>query len=122
LQNIISHLKVYFLFFNIEDNVAALQPGSPAAAPSHQARRVFCSMLFTVPYNGRLKTILFSGFKILREKICETRKLESIHEKYFVERNNEDRKPDQKKIESEKTRVYAQKLFALTEPEPEPQP
>jgi ribosomal protein S21 len=32
--------------------------------------------------------------KSLQKKIHETRKLESIHEKYFAERKNEDRKPD----------------------------
>ncbi len=36
------------------------------------------------------------------QKIRETRKLESIHEKHFVEQKSEGRKPD-------KTRVYAQK-------------
>ncbi len=40
------------------------------------------------------QTILFSGFKNPYKKIRETRKLESIHEKHFVERKNEGRKPD----------------------------
>jgi hypothetical protein len=40
------------------------------------------------------------------QKIRETRKLESIHEKHFVERKNEGRKPD--KTQSENTQVYAQ--------------
>ncbi len=39
------------------------------------------------------KIILFSGFKNPYKKIRETRKLESIHEKHFVEWKNEDRKP-----------------------------
>jgi hypothetical protein len=39
-------------------------------------------------------TILFSGLKNPYKKICEIRKLENIHEKNFVERKNEGRKPD----------------------------
>ncbi len=39
------------------------------------------------------KIIFFSGFKNPYKKIRETRKLESIHEKHFVEWKNEDRKP-----------------------------
>ncbi len=38
------------------------------------------------------KTILFSGLKNPDKKICERRKLESIHGYHFVERKNEDRK------------------------------
>jgi hypothetical protein len=53
------------------------------------------------------KTILFSGFKNSLKKICETSKLESIHEKHSVERKNEGRKPDKTRVE--KTLVYAQK-------------
>jgi len=34
------------------------------------------------------QTILFSDFKNPYKKIRETRKLESIHEKHFVERKN----------------------------------
>jgi hypothetical protein len=40
------------------------------------------------------KTILLSGFKNSYKKICETRKLESVHEQHFVEQKNEGRKPD----------------------------
>ena len=67
-------------------------------------------MLFTVPSTGGFQRKTYSSLvlKILTKKLRETRKLESIHEEHFVERNNEDRKPD-KKFESEKTRVYAQK-------------
>ncbi len=32
--------------------------------------------------------------KILTIKVCETRNLESIHELHYVERENDDRKPD----------------------------
>jgi hypothetical protein len=39
------------------------------------------------------KTTLLLGFKNTK-KICETRKLEYIHEKHFVEQKNEGRKPD----------------------------
>ncbi len=39
------------------------------------------------------KTTLFFGFKNTK-KIRETRKLEYIHEKHFVEQKNEGRKPD----------------------------
>jgi hypothetical protein len=46
------------------------------------------------------KTRFYYGFA--NKKIFETRKLESIRQQNFVERKNEDRKP-------EKTRVYAQK-------------
>ncbi len=42
------------------------------------------------------KTKLFSGFKNPYKKISETRKLESVHEKHFVERKNEGRKTRQK--------------------------
>jgi hypothetical protein len=41
-------------------------------------------------------------FLKIRTKIHETRNLESLHESHFVERKNEDRKP-------EKAQVYAQK-------------
>jgi hypothetical protein len=41
------------------------------------------------------KTILFSGFTNPYKKIRKTRKLESIHEQYFVKRKNEGRKPDE---------------------------
>ncbi len=40
------------------------------------------------------KTILLSRLKNLYKKICETRKLKSIHEKHFVEQKNEGRKSD----------------------------
>jgi hypothetical protein len=40
------------------------------------------------------KTIPYSGFKTPYKKIRETRKLESIHEKHFVEQKNEGRKLD----------------------------
>ncbi len=53
------------------------------------------------------KPILFSGLKNPYKKIRETRKLESIREYHFVERKM--RVENQKKLESEKTRVYAQK-------------
>jgi hypothetical protein len=44
-------------------------------------------MLFALFSTGGFKkTILFSGFKNPYKKICETRKLKSIHEKHFVER------------------------------------
>jgi hypothetical protein len=58
------------------------------------------------PFYWRIlkKTTLFFGFKNTK-KIRETRKLEYIHEKHFVEQKNEDRKPQ--------IRVYAQ------EPRPE---
>ncbi len=62
--------------------------------------RVFCTMLFTAPSS------LVS--KIHCTKSTKQRKLESIHEKHFVERKNEGRKK-QTKLESEKTRFYAQK-------------
>jgi hypothetical protein len=47
------------------------------------------------PFYWRIlkKTILFFGFKNTK-KIRETRKLEYIHEKHFVEQKNEGRKPD----------------------------
>jgi hypothetical protein len=52
---------------------------------------------------------LYSSFNNpLGKKIRETRKLEYIHEWHFKERKNEGRKPD-KKLKSEKTRVYAQR-------------
>ncbi len=58
------------------------------------------------PFHWRIltKTIFFSGFKNPFKKIPETRKLKSIHVQHFVEQKNEGRK-----LESEKTRVYAQK-------------
>jgi hypothetical protein len=40
------------------------------------------------------KNYTFFGFKNPYKKICETRKLESILEKPFLERENEGRKPD----------------------------
>ncbi len=52
------------------------------------------------PFYWRIfkKAIVYSSLirvlKILTKKIRETRKLESIHEQHFVERKNEDRKPD----------------------------
>jgi hypothetical protein len=46
--------------------------------------------------------ILFSGFKNPYKKIRETRKLESVHEKHFVEQKNEGGTKRQK-LESEKT-------------------
>jgi hypothetical protein len=51
--------------------------------------------------------MIFSGFKNPSKKICETRKLESVHEYNFVERKM--RVENQTKLESEKIRVYAQK-------------
>jgi hypothetical protein len=63
--------------------------------------KVFYSMLLTVPsiLVDFKKTILFSGFKNPYKKIHETRKLESIHEQHFIERNNR----------VEVSRFYAQK-------------
>jgi hypothetical protein len=46
------------------------------------------------PFYRRILKKLFSGFKNPYKKIPETRKLENIHEKHFVERKNEVRKPD----------------------------
>ncbi len=40
------------------------------------------------------KTILFSGSKNPYKKSALTRKLKSIHEKYFVERKNKGKNPD----------------------------
>jgi hypothetical protein len=55
-------------------------------------------MLSAVPSSLLLvvlkKTILFFGFKNLYKKIRETKKLESIHEYHFVERENKGRKLD----------------------------
>ncbi len=55
--------------------------------------KVFYSMLLTVPsiLVDFKKTIPFSGFKNPYKKIRETRKLESIHEKHFLEQG---RKPE----------------------------
>jgi hypothetical protein len=50
----------------------------------------------------------FSGFKNPYQKIREIRKLETINVQHFVERKNEVIQPETK-LESEKTRVYAQK-------------
>ncbi len=44
------------------------------------------------------KIIHFSSFKNPYKKIRETRKLESIHRQHFVERKNEDRKPDKTRV------------------------
>ncbi len=45
------------------------------------------------PFYWRIfkKTVFFSGFKNHYKKICETRKLESIHEWHIVEWKNEGR-------------------------------
>jgi hypothetical protein len=53
-------------------------------------------MLFTVPSTGGFYRKSYSTlvFKIHTKKIPETRKLQAIHEKHFVERKNEGRKPD----------------------------
>ncbi len=40
------------------------------------------------------KSIVYYDFKNPYKKICETKKLESLHEQHFVERKNESRKPD----------------------------
>jgi hypothetical protein len=50
------------------------------------------------------KTIRFSGFKNPHKKICETRKLQSIHEKHLLEQKNEDTNPD-----SDEIGVYAKR-------------
>jgi hypothetical protein len=63
-------------------------------------------MLFTlVPSASSFKEIhtVFWFYKYI-QKICETRIVESIHEWHFVEQNNEGIK-----LQSEKTRVHAQK-------------
>ncbi len=52
--------------------------------------------------------ILYSSFNNPYKKICETRKLESIHEWHFAVRKMTVENQRQK-VESEKTRVYAQK-------------
>jgi hypothetical protein len=56
-------------------------------------------MLFTVfstvLWRILKKTILHSGFNNPYKKIRETRKLETIHDYYFVEWKNEDRKTRQ---------------------------
>ncbi len=76
-------------------------------------------MLFTVPSTGGFSEnhiLLYftadiyenhenhthSAFKNPYKKIHETQKLESFHEKLFIERKN------RKKLESEKTQIYAQ--------------
>jgi hypothetical protein len=51
------------------------------------------------------KPILFFGLKNPYQKICETRKLGSIHGHNFVEYKR--RVENQTKLESEKIRVYA---------------
>jgi hypothetical protein len=58
------------------------------------------------PFYWRIlkKTILYSGLKNTYKKIRETRKLDTINESPFVEWKNEGRK-----LESDKTPVYAQK-------------
>ncbi len=40
------------------------------------------------------ENLILLWFKNPYKKICETRKLKSIHEKYFVQRENDGRKPD----------------------------
>jgi hypothetical protein len=51
--------------------------------------------IHSLPTGGILKkTRLNSGFKNAYKNICKTRKTESMHEKHFVERKNEGRKPD----------------------------
>ncbi len=64
------------------------------------------SMLFIFPPTGGFWRKPYSSLvlKILTTKPGETRKLEVIHESHFVEWENEGRK-----LECEKTRVYAQK-------------
>jgi hypothetical protein len=52
-------------------------------------------MLLTVPSNGGFYIKTYSTLVLMiLTKIRETRKLKSVHEKYFVERKNEGRKLD----------------------------
>jgi hypothetical protein len=64
----------------------------------HQFNKRLESLLQVIhsPFYWRIlqKNILFSGLKKSLHKIRETRKLESIHEKHFVERKIEGIKPD----------------------------
>jgi hypothetical protein len=55
-------------------------------------------MLFTIPspaWRILKKAILYSGFNNPKEKIRETRKIESIYKWHFVEWKTEGRKPDE---------------------------
>ncbi len=56
-------------------------------------------MLFTVPSTGGfiIKPYFSLVLKIIK-KIHETRKLESTHEKHFMQRKNEGRKPDKIRV------------------------
>jgi hypothetical protein len=54
------------------------------------------------------KTTLYSGFKTPYKKIRETKKRESIYEKHFEEQKKRGKKTG-RKLEPEKTQVYAQK-------------
>jgi hypothetical protein len=53
-----------------------------------------CYSQSILPWRILTEIILFCGFKKPYKKIRETRKPKSIHEKHFVERKNEGRKPD----------------------------
>ncbi len=67
----------------------------------------FLDINLTKEWSLLLYTLLW--FLKSLQKIRETRKLDSIHDQHFVERKNEGRKKTGEKLESDTTRVYAQK-------------
>jgi hypothetical protein len=85
---------VYFLSFT-RDGILGHQTNKRLESLLHANHSAFCWRILK-------KAILFYDKKNPYKKIHETRKLESVHEKHFVERKM--------RVENQpKTRVYAQK-------------